>query len=288
MASAQVSLPITPAPGRCPGTLRKGCWSTPATCYSFHQVAASTWSLKPLTVAWEAPLEGGAGTTWDTGRPLPGPQVPSISGRGGAGWLLRAPRITKDGKTGGQAHRLGTQKLPPAPQARPGRRTSPPQARLPSWEPVWPERGGTPRGPGRLTLARPLVRQQLVYPFRQPHSKLPTVLRQKWSQPPLLTRHSLMSAEPGGRTRRREWAGLRCPGRLGSPGRAQEGGLAHSRGGWEDGRHRCPQDLASLAFVHRREGTGVCGAGTLPRPFIPGEVPGRRGGREQGAASRRL
>lgn len=34
-----------------------------------------------------------------------------------------------------------------------------------------------------------------LYPFWQLHSKLPTVFRQKWSQPPLLTKHSSISAK---------------------------------------------------------------------------------------------
>lgn len=38
------------------------------------------------------------------------------------------------------------------------------------------------------------------WPLRQPHSKLPTALRQEWSQPPLLARHSSMSV---GRVRAR-------------------------------------------------------------------------------------
>lgn len=33
-----------------------------------------------------------------------------------------------------------------------------------------------------------------LYPFWQLHSKLPTVFRQKWSQPPLFTKHSSISA----------------------------------------------------------------------------------------------
>jgi hypothetical protein len=36
-----------------------------------------------------------------------------------------------------------------------------------------------------------------LWPFWQPHSKLPTVFRQKWSQPPLFIKHSLMSEEVG-------------------------------------------------------------------------------------------
>ena len=154
--------------------------------------------------------------TWTRPTP-PWASVPIYIRERGAGWLLRAPRIIKDGKTGGQAHRLGTQKLPPAPQARPSRWTSPPQARPPSREPCGPRGAGPHEDVGGSPWH---VRSSVssLYPFRQPHSKLPTVLRQKWSQPPLLTRHSLMSAEPSGRRRRREWAGPRCPGRLRSPG----------------------------------------------------------------------
>lgn len=42
-------------------------------------------------------------------------------------------------------------------------RRSPSPGCLPSWEPGWPGEGkGAPRGCGRLTLARPLIGQQLV------------------------------------------------------------------------------------------------------------------------------
>lgn len=233
------------------------------------------------------PLEGGAGATWDTGRPLPGPQVPSMSGRGGAGWLLRAPRIIKDGKTGGQAHRLGTQKLPLAPQARPGRRTSPPQARLPCWEPVWPERGGTPRGPGRLTLARPLVRQQLVplpaATLEAAHGVAAEVVAAS------IVDQALVDVCGAGRqdeAKRVGWAALPGPPR--SPGRAQEGGLAHSRGGGRTGDTAAPRTWRAWRSCTEGRGTGVCGAGPnnrdrdAPMPFHP-RGSAREAGRCQGS-----
>lgn len=41
-----------------------------------------------------------------------------------------------------------------------------------------------------------------LQPFWQLHSKLPTVFRQKWSQPPLLTRHSSISVRNSSRRKR--------------------------------------------------------------------------------------
>ena len=86
------------------------------------------------------------------------------------------------------------------------------------------------------------------------------------------------------------WAALPGPPQV--PRLSPGSGSGLQPWGWEDGRHRSPPGLGEPGVCAPKGGElvsavpgQITGTVTLPCPFVPREVPGRQGGREQGAVT---